>query len=178
MQGSKGNKGNKGDRGLTGPRGPIDGRAFTMAVKSQERLNQVMNKLNQVSNDAKSAKRIAAQALRRPRPAPRIIRRPRRRRRFRFRPFRRRRRRRRRWSDERLKENIVKLGESALGIPIYKFNYKKMMHGLDGIDCYDEYTGVLAQDLLKLGFNDAVKTNNFGIYFVDYNMIDVDFGII
>ena len=68
-------------------------------------------------------------------------------------------------SDMRLKENIVKLGNSAAGIPIYEFNYI----GQDNV-CQ----GTMAQDLLSMGYSDAVSTDESGYYMVDYNMIDVD----
>ena len=69
------------------------------------------------------------------------------------------------FSDIRLKENIIFLRKSPSGIPIYKFNYK----GKPEI-----YTGTMAQDLLKLGFNNAVIKNSNGYYSVNYNLIDVN----
>lgn len=68
-------------------------------------------------------------------------------------------------SDRRLKENITQIDTSPLGIPVYTFNY---------IGNDDLYKGVMAQDLLKLGFEDAVGVGEDGYYFVRYNMIDVD----
>lgn len=68
-------------------------------------------------------------------------------------------------SDRRLKENIIYLRKSPLGIPIYKFNY---------IGKPETYTGTMAQDLLKLGLNKAVVKNSNGYYSVKYNLIDVD----
>ena len=68
------------------------------------------------------------------------------------------------FSDERLKENIVKLGKSHNHIPIYKFNY---------IGDNTTYIGTMAQDLLKLGMTDSVGTRD-GFYTVNYNSIDVD----
>ena len=67
-------------------------------------------------------------------------------------------------SDRRLKENITKTGISGSGIPIYTFSYKNE----DKI-----WSGTMAQDLLELGFGDAVSTRD-GHYAVDYSMIDVD----
>jgi len=72
-------------------------------------------------------------------------------------------------SDIRLKENIIYLGKSISGIPIYTFNY---------IGRKEEYMGTMAQDLIKLGRIDAVKLNNDGYYSVYYNKIDVNFNII
>jgi hypothetical protein len=68
-------------------------------------------------------------------------------------------------SDRRLKENITQIDTSPLGIPVYTFNY---------IGNDDLYKGVMAQDLIELGFEDAVGTGEDGYYFVRYDMIDVD----
>ena len=67
-------------------------------------------------------------------------------------------------SDERLKENIVKIKYSNSGIPIYKFNYKGDSK---------TWSGTMAQDLIKLGREDAVIMDD-GYYRVDYNLIDID----
>ena len=69
------------------------------------------------------------------------------------------------FSDIRLKENIVKTGISESGIPIYTFNYKGNSK---------TWSGTMAQDLLELGREDAVKVMDNGYYGVHYNMIDVD----
>ena len=90
------------------------------------------------------------------------------------------RRRRRRWgifSDMRLKTNIVQIGLSDTNIPIYNYNYRNFMDKVDGIDIRKTYRGVIAQDLIELGLNDAVKEID-GIYSVDYNKIDVKFEIL
>jgi hypothetical protein len=68
------------------------------------------------------------------------------------------------FSDERLKENIIKIKYSNSGIPIYHFNYKGKAK---------TWSGTMAQDLLKLGRKDAVGTRN-GYYTVNYNLIDID----
>ena len=68
-------------------------------------------------------------------------------------------------SDERLKENIRTIGWALSKIPIYKFNYK---------GDNTTWTGTMAQDLIKLGLNDAVGTTPNGYYGVYYDMIDVD----
>ena len=68
-------------------------------------------------------------------------------------------------SDRRLKENITQINTSTSGIPVYTFNY---------IGDSDLYKGVMAQDLIELGFEDAVGMGNDGYYFVRYDMIDVD----
>ena len=67
-------------------------------------------------------------------------------------------------SDIRLKENIIRMGISKSGIPIYTFNYKN-----------DDqlWSGAMAQDLLELGIDNAVSTRD-GYYTVDYSIIDVD----
>eukprot|EP01052_Picozoa_sp_SAG31_P026123 SAG31_NODE_2345_length_5903_cov_1.552895_1_plen_60_part_00 len=36
------------------------------------------------------------------------------------------------------------------------------------------YVGTMAQDLLLLGFNDAVSVNDDGFYEVEYELLDVD----
>ena len=69
------------------------------------------------------------------------------------------------FSDERLKENIVKVKHSHSGIPIYHFNY---------IGEEQTWSGTMAQDLLSLGITEAVTTADNGYYQVNYNLIDVD----
>tara|TARA_B100000902_G_scaffold332143_1_gene329966 strand:+ start:2064 stop:3668 length:1605 start_codon:yes stop_codon:yes gene_type:complete len=73
-------------------------------------------------------------------------------------------------SDSRLKTNIDRIGYSDMNIPIYLFNYKE--------DLNTTYKGVMAQDLLELGFNDSVILESDGYYSVDYDSIDVDMEII
>ena len=82
-------------------------------------------------------------------------------------PARRRRRRRRRWfSDVRLKHNIMRVGSSKSGIPIYNFSY---------IGYNTIYQGAMAQDLISMGYNDAITIDNkSGYYMVDYDQIDID----
>ena len=67
-------------------------------------------------------------------------------------------------SDKRLKEDIYKIGYSDSGIPTYMFKYKGKN---------STYIGTIAQDLLKLGRNDAVVLEN-NYYKVNYNLIDID----
>lgn len=69
-------------------------------------------------------------------------------------------------SDIRLKTNIDRIGYSDMNIPIYLFNFKN--------DLNTTYKGVMAQDLLKMGFDDSVILDSDGYYSVDYNSIDVD----
>jgi len=69
-------------------------------------------------------------------------------------------------SDERLKHNVVFLGTSLSGIPIYEFSY---------IGNADRYQGTMAQDLLMLGKHEAVTTQDDGYYAVNYDIIDVEF---
>ena len=74
------------------------------------------------------------------------------------------------FSDDRLKYNINRIGNSKKGIPIYTFKYR-----FDG-DHGPTYKGTSAQDLLELGLNDAVgQTEKDGFYYVDYSKLDVDF---
>ncbi len=68
------------------------------------------------------------------------------------------------WSDRRLKRDIVRLGVSPSGLPIYAFQY--VWGG-------PRFIGVMAQDLLKLR-PDAVILDESGFYKVDYSRIDVE----
>ena len=73
-------------------------------------------------------------------------------------------------SDRRLKTNIEMIGHSPSNIPIYTFNYKT--------DLNTKYKGVMAQDLLKMKLDKAVGVDSEGFYFVDYDLIDVDFELL
>ena len=73
-------------------------------------------------------------------------------------------------SDRRLKTNIEIIGHSPSNIPIYTFNYKT--------DLNTKYKGVMAQDLLKMKLDKAVGVDSEGFYFVDYDLIDVDFELL
>ena len=67
-------------------------------------------------------------------------------------------------SDYRLKDNITLLQEEGFGIPnIYSFNYKW--------DAETTWIGVMAQELLDIGYSDAVGTDSEGFYFVDYSRL-------
>jgi hypothetical protein len=68
------------------------------------------------------------------------------------------------WSDRRLKRDIVRLGVSPSGLPIYAFQY--VWGG-------PRYIGAMAQDLLKLR-PDAVILDDSGYYKVDYSRIDIE----
>jgi hypothetical protein len=68
------------------------------------------------------------------------------------------------FSDEQLKENIVKVGQSDSGINIYEFNY---------INDPQRYRGVIAQDLLA-SHPEAVSVHDSGFYQVNYALIDVN----
>ena len=158
VQGVKGNKGNKGDRGVRGPVGPVDERAYNVAMDTKSEVSDLAARTAAAEATAAAALAKASMPPRLPRP-------------------RRRRRRRRWWCDMRLKENIVQIGLSETNIPIYTYTYKDIMDKVEGIDISKTYKGVIAQDLLELGFNDAVKSVG-GIYTVDYNKIDVNFEIL
>jgi hypothetical protein len=69
------------------------------------------------------------------------------------------------FSDKRLKYNIIELGHSPSGIPIYSFKYKGGSVS---------YKGTMAQDLINMGLSDAVTVMSNGYYGVYYDMIDVD----
>ena len=72
-------------------------------------------------------------------------------------------------SDRRLKFDIELIGQSPSGIPIYYFKYLAEPEG-------PVYQGTMAQELLELGFNEAVKQDETtGMYRVDYSKIDVVF---
>ena len=73
-------------------------------------------------------------------------------------------------SDRRLKHNIVFRTYSKSGIPVYEFEY------IDKTDGEGTYMGTMAQDLIKLGREDAVlMSEDKSHYLVDYSKIDVDF---
>ena len=69
-------------------------------------------------------------------------------------------------SDRRLKTDVKKIGTSPSGIPIYEFRFKDDLEVL--------WEGTIAQDLLEMGMDDVVGTNEDGFYTVDYDKIDVD----
>ena len=69
-------------------------------------------------------------------------------------------------SDRRLKTDVKKIGTSPSGIPIYEFRFKDDLEVL--------WEGTIAQDLLEIGMDDVVGTNEDGFYTVDYDKIDVD----
>ena len=74
------------------------------------------------------------------------------------------------YSDRRLKRNIVFRTYSKSGIPIYEFEYINKSNG-EG-----RYVGTMAQDLIKLGREDAVlMSKDKSYYLVDYSKIDIDF---
>ena len=73
-------------------------------------------------------------------------------------------------SDSRMKQDIVKLGHSPSGIPIYRFKYKEAFDP-DGSGA--TYVGTMAQDLLET-YPAAVITDKGGFYRVNYDQIDVN----
>ena len=66
-------------------------------------------------------------------------------------------------SDERMKEDIVRLGTAFNGLPIYSFSYT----GQDGT-----YLGVMAQDVL-MHTPEAVTVGEDGYMRVNYGMLDM-----
>ena len=156
VKGVQGIKGDKGVQGVRGPTGPVDKTAFNVAMDNKNQMADLMAR-------TAAAEATAAAALSKASMPPRIPKPPRRRRRFRF------------WSDMRLKENILQVGVSNAKIPIYTYNYRNFMNNLDGIDVKRTYKGVIAQDLVELGYNYAVIKDEHGILSVDYNKIDVNF---
>jgi len=83
-------------------------------------------------------------------------------------------------SDRRLKHNLLFIENSPSGIPIYEFNFKpEYSHLLNDTNLYSvdistRYRGVLAQDLLDLGYDGSVFIQD-DYYCVRYDQIDVDF---
>ena len=73
-------------------------------------------------------------------------------------------------SDDRLKSTYNRVGTSKTGVPIYTFKY--IHDGEHG----PWYKGTSAQDLIKMGREDAVvQKEKDGFYYVDYSKLDVDF---
>ena len=68
-------------------------------------------------------------------------------------------------SDERLKRDVTKIGQSIDGHNIYKFKY---------VSSDREFIGVKAQEVLKKKPEAVGKLSN-GFYAVYYDMIDVNF---
>ena len=68
-------------------------------------------------------------------------------------------------SDSRLKENIVKVGNSPSGIGIYEWNYKSAPNS--------RYQGVMAQEVMQI-VPEAVYSEEDGFLSVYYDMLDVD----
>ena len=66
-------------------------------------------------------------------------------------------------SDVRLKTDIVRIGTTALGLPLYRFSYKNRA---------GTYTGVMAQDVLEV-LPEAVQTGPDGFYRVDYRRLGI-----
>jgi len=65
------------------------------------------------------------------------------------------------FSDSRLKENVVKVGEVA-GINVYSYNY---------LGSAVTQRGVMAQELLSTDYADAVELQDNGFYKVDYDLL-------
>jgi hypothetical protein len=65
------------------------------------------------------------------------------------------------WSDRRLKRNIVRLGATISGLPLYRFEY---------IWGGPVYVGVMAQDVAIVR-PDALITDASGYYRVDYDKL-------
>ena len=70
-------------------------------------------------------------------------------------------------SDIQLKEDIIPVGKSPSGLPVYEFTYKDKPT--------QRYQGVMAQDLLNTKYANAVSTRSDGFYQVDYSQLDVTF---
>ena len=70
-------------------------------------------------------------------------------------------------SDRNIKKNIVPVGASPSGIPLYEFEYKEESDG-------SVFHGVMAQDIID-SHPEAVHVSGDGTYMVAYSMIDADF---
>jgi hypothetical protein len=66
-------------------------------------------------------------------------------------------------SDRRLKTNILQVGTTVFGLPLYRFSYL----GSDR-----SFTGVMAQDVLAVRPN-AVSRDASGFYRVSYGMLGI-----
>jgi hypothetical protein len=66
-------------------------------------------------------------------------------------------------SDMRLKEDIVRIGTTVLGLPLYRFSYT----GQEGV-----YAGVMAQDVLNV-MPAAVSVGEDGYYRISYGMLGI-----
>ena len=77
------------------------------------------------------------------------------------------------FSDDRLKYDITRIGTSPSGIPKYTFRYRhEGKHG-------PKYMGTSAQDLISMGHEDAVgTTEKDGFYYVDYSKLDVKMEVV
>lgn len=64
-------------------------------------------------------------------------------------------------SDRRIKEGIIKIGETHQGLPLYSFRY---------IGNEKRHIGVMAQDVLKV-YPEAVVVGENGYYMVDYGKL-------
>lgn len=66
-------------------------------------------------------------------------------------------------SDKRLKTNIKQIGVIKGNVPVYEYNYTN--------DLNTKHTGVMAQDLLELGYEDCVVETESGHYMVNYSKL-------
>ena len=79
-------------------------------------------------------------------------------------------------SDERLKEELLRLGTSPTGIPIYRWRYRAEAAALLGGLAGRVFVGTTAQALLEAGRGDAVvKHAATGYWLVDYRLLDLEF---
>ena len=77
------------------------------------------------------------------------------------------------FSDDRMKYDITRVGTSKKGIPKYTFKYR--FDGKHG----PTYIGTSAQDLIAMGREDAVgQTEKDGFYYVDYSKLDIKMEVI
>jgi hypothetical protein len=73
-------------------------------------------------------------------------------------------------SDRDIKKNIKKIGKSEGGINMYQFEYKDPEKNGEGV-----YQGVMADDLPKEIYKEAVSEDEEGNEQVNYDVLDVEF---
>lgn len=67
-------------------------------------------------------------------------------------------------SDRRLKTNIIRVGTTVFGLPLYRFSY---------LGNNAKFEGVMAQDVLGV-LPRAVSRDPTGFYSVDYGMLGIE----
>jgi hypothetical protein len=71
------------------------------------------------------------------------------------------------FSDIRMKENIVKVGNLPSGVGVYEYDYKPEFKGIAG---HGRFVGVMAQEAAQV-YPDAIEMQSNGYFAVDYSRI-------